>query len=174
VGQLELAAAEQEAVARVAFEADQRIRSTVRQMRRLWIELARELHAFVRAEMWRDLDFDTLESYLADPGIELERRYAFNLVAAWEQLVVQREVPEERLGDLRVSKVLEVLPAIRSGAVSVDRGLADAEVLPRRDLEIQYRGLVSGGQPDVDSTIRTEREPRRICAHCGHDQWRWA
>ena len=170
-----VAAPEQEAVSKVAAQADREIRETVRTMRRLWIVLAKQLHAFVRAEMWRDLGYETLNAYLADPEIDLERRYAFNLVATWEQLVVQREIPVERLGDLRVSKVLEVLPALRAGAVDVDTALSDAEVLPRRDLEIRYRGLASGnpGTPDVDSTIRTERELRRVCSNCGHDQWRW-
>ncbi len=151
----------EEAAARVADAIDQQIRQTVRQMKGMWVDLASSLHRFARGELWRDIGFDSFEEYLDQPDLELGRRWTFELIAMYEQLVIQREVRHEQLRQLNSSKVREVLPAIRRGAVTLEEGLSDAGVLSRHDLEVRYRGLASAtpGQPDVDSVIRTEREP---------------
>jgi hypothetical protein len=166
----------QDPAAELAHRSHTRIKAVVGTMKRLWVELAEELHTFVRSDMWRDLGYSTLEEWLADPDIELKRRYVFELVANWQELVIERGVSKEDLARLKVTKVREVLPAVRRGLVELEVALADVESLPRRDLEIRYRGLASGstgGQPDTDSTIRTEAEPRPVanCPTCGGRGW---
>lgn len=160
-----------EASARLAYAADQRIRQAVGKLRGLWVDLAGELHAFKEAELWRDLSYRTFDDWLADPGIELERRYTYGLLAMYQQLVVDRGVEPERLKALHVSKVQEVLPAIRRGLVSLDEGLGDAAELRRADLEARYRGRASDGLtagPDTSTAVRTEDEPEwRRCGACG-------
>lgn len=155
-----------------AYEADQRIRQTVRQMRGLWVELAERLYRFHQAEMWRDLGHDTFESWLADPELEgeLTRRWVFELIGMYRELVVERSVPIAELGQLHVSKVREVLPAIRRGWVDVETAFSDAETLTRHDMEIKYRGLASStpGQPSTGPTVETDSEPVwRQCGECG-------
>jgi hypothetical protein len=149
------------AVVELAFATDQRIKRTVRDMRGLWVELAEALHQFHANRMWLDLGIPTFDAWLADPDVELTRRHVFELIALYKQLVIERGVSRERLRTLRISKLSEVLPAVRAGEVDLEVALADAGTLTRRDLELRYRGLASDtpGRPDVDSTIRTEREP---------------
>lgn len=160
-----------EAAAAAAFEIDQRVRLNLKAMRGMWVQLAQDLHRFNRSELWRDLGHDSFERWLMDPGLELERRWTYNLIATYEQLVVQRGVEPARLAELQVSKVGEVLPAVRRGQVSVDEALEDAAQLRRPDLELKYRGAgadgVSAG-PDTGTAVRTEREPVwKTCPHCG-------
>lgn len=151
---------DREVAAAHAYDADQQIRVTVRKMRGLWVQLAEQLYRFHRAQLWRDLDFDTFEAWLEDPELELERRWVYQLIDLYQTLSVERQVPIAQLEALHVSKVREVLPAIRRGQVEIETALSDAGTLTRRDLELRYRGLVSGtpGRPDVDSVMRTERE----------------
>lgn len=162
---------EQQAAAGVAFEIDQRLRQTIKQMRRMWVQIAMDLHRFNRAELWRDLGHDTFEAWLSDPELELERRWVYNAIALVEQLVVQRNVEPSRLQDLQISKVSEVLPAIRRGQIGVEEALEDAEQLRRPELELKYRGAAGDGRtagPDTGTQISTEREPVwKTCSCCG-------
>jgi hypothetical protein len=132
------------AAAQEAHDVDQRIRLKVRQMRGLWVELAAELHDFHDRKLWRALGCDSFEAWLNDPEFEgdLGRRWVYELIAVYEQLVVERGVDPSRLQRLHVSKVREVLPAIRRQQAPLDEALADAETLSRPDLEIRYRGVI--------------------------------
>jgi hypothetical protein len=91
------------------------------------------------------------------------------------ELVVLRDVEPDRLRALEPSKVQWVLPAISRKAVSVDRALADAEVLSRNDLRERYapRGAGStqtaaGSAPDDSTGYEATAEPARVpCPTCG-------
>lgn len=161
-----------EALVALAQRDHETIVGIVQRMRTLWLELAERLYHFSRNEGWRQLGFATFEAYLGDPVLEIERRYAYDLIAMYSQLVVDRGVDAGRLQQLHVSKVREVLPAIRHG-VPVEEALSDAEVLTRPDLEAKYRGLASsnGATPSRDeggSTIETAAaEVWTDCECCG-------
>jgi hypothetical protein len=151
----------EQALAEQAHAAHERIRRHVRQLRGLWVDLAAELHTFHRMKMWADLGHDSFEEYLAQPELELGRRWVYENIAIYEQLVLQWSVPPERLRAMQISKVREVLPAIRRGQVELEAGLSDVETLSRPDLEIRYRGLASStpGRPDTSTRVETDREP---------------
>jgi hypothetical protein len=160
-----------EETAALAHAVDQRIKDRIKVMRRTWIGLMGDLYEFHQGELWRDLGYAGFEAWLADPEVELERRYVYDLIAMHHQLVVERGVDPSRLQELKISKVREVLPAIRRGLVTVDEGLQDAEQLRRSDLEERYRGKSSDGVtagPDTSTAVRTESEPEwRRCQCCG-------
>ena len=161
------------AAAEVAFAADQRIRAKVRQMRGLWVEIAAELYEFHRQQLWRGLGHDSFDAWISDPEFEgdLGRRWAYDLIAVHTQLVVDRGVDPSRLQRLHVSKVREVLPAIRRGQVQLEDALGDAETLSRPDLEIRYRGVASSSPvagPDGTTAVDTRAEPEWVvCGCCG-------
>jgi hypothetical protein len=159
------------AAAAAAHEVDQRLKANVRRMRGMWVELARDLYRFHESRLWADLGYETFEAYLADPELELERRWVYDSMAMYKQLVVERGVDPSRLQELQISKVREVLPAIRRELVTLDEALDDATTLRRVDLEQKYRGAASDGRtagPDTGTEVRTEREPVwRRCEHCG-------
>jgi hypothetical protein len=120
---------------------DREIREIKRQMESLWVLLAERLYHFRVGEMWKDIGYPTLQSWLDDPGVDVERRWLYKLTDAYRFLVIEWGVPLERVKRLKISKVNEVLPAIRRGQVELEAGLSDAETLRREDLEVQYRGL---------------------------------
>jgi hypothetical protein len=156
------------AAAAAAHDVDQRIRGNVRRMRGMWVELAEDLTRFHRAEQWRDLGHTSFEAYLADPGLELNRRWVYNLIAAYQQLVIDRGVDAERLKHIHVSKATEILPALRRDQVTVEEALSDAETLTKDDLVTRYRGTASSTPGRVEpSQLEPEREPSpRHTARC--------
>lgn len=162
----------QQALATAAHEMDQEIRQIKRQMKGLWVRLAERLYLFRTGEMWKDIGYPTLSSWLSDPEVDIERRWMYKLTDAYKFLVLEYGLPRERVEQLEISKVNEVLPAIRRGQVELEAGLSDIETLRREDLEIQYRGLHSSmpgsAVAATSTTIETDQEPEwATCPTCG-------
>lgn len=160
-----------QAAAAAAFEVDRELKANVRQLRGMWAPIARDLYRFHQGRLWADLGYETFEAYLEDPELELERRWVYDAMAMYEQLVVNRGVSLEELRGFKISKVREVLPAVRRELVPLREALDDARTLRRVDLELKYRGAASDGRtagPDTSTAVRTEREPEwRRCEACG-------
>lgn len=157
-----------EAEALDAHQVQERIRTNVNTMRALWINVAGDLYHFHTGEMWRKLGYGSFESWLATPEIELERRWVFELIAVYRELVVDRQVEASQLGALNVGKVREILPAVRRGHVTVEEALADCEAMPRRDLEERYRGITSRQPSEPEPSLDAGTEPTRVqCQACG-------
>jgi hypothetical protein len=155
-----------EAQAKVAFDVEARIKQVILGMRKAWVLLAEDLHRVHDLKLWADLGHQSFEQWLASPEIDLERRWVYELIAMWRELVINRGVQPEQLSDVQVSKVREVLPAIRRGYVDIPDALAHCRTLGRDDLRRQYQQLdMNGGAPTgLDAT----REPaRERCPTCG-------
>jgi hypothetical protein len=137
---------------------------TIGRMRSAWAILAEQLHTFMSNEAWKALGYATLESWLAQPEISIERRHAFLLRQAWDELVVRKGVDPAELRKVDVSKVQAVLPAVRRGQVNVDDALADCETLARDDLREKYSGANGG----PDGPLNAAETPEyATCPSCG-------
>ena len=160
----------QQDIALAAHEMHNTITRIKRQITGLWVELAEALYHFRAGQMWQDIGYSSFEQWCADPEVELERRWVYKLTDAYRFLVVEQGVERSRVERLQVSKVNEVVPAIRRGQVDLETALSDAETLGRSDLEIKYRGIHSStpGSPAVNGHIETEHEPElAVCPTCG-------
>lgn len=145
-----------DAAAERAWELEERIKRSCRTLRQEWASLAASLYAFSKARYWQNLGYETFEAWLRSPEIEIGRRHAYLLIEAYRELVVERGVTEAVLATAEVTKVREVLPAVRRGEATAEQALADCRSLSREDLAIKYRG----GE---------EHEPTRweVCSACG-------
>jgi hypothetical protein len=124
----------------------------------LWrmAEMAHELHA---ANAWRALGYDTLEAFCGDPEVKFSRSSFLRLVRLWEEYVVVRKVPHAELQGVPSGDADEVLPAIKRGDISVERGLDMARGLSRSDIRAELAAPNEG----LDAT----REPVRVqCPTC--------
>jgi hypothetical protein len=166
-----------EAPARAAHEVAERIVGNVRRMRTLWIKVAEDLFRFNELEMYRDLGYTSFEQWLAEPDVDLSRRSVYYLLDVWRELVVGKGVKPAQLEKVDVSKVQDILPAVRRGQVTAEQALADAETLTRGDLRERYRAPApSNGDappavpsgPDTSTTYEATDEPAfAICPSCG-------
>lgn len=150
----------------------EKIKLNVRKMRTLWVELAEDLHTFNELEQWRDLGYHSFEEWLKEPEIDLSRRTVYYLLEVWRELVIEQGIKPKELEKVGISKVQEILPAVRRGQVSPEEALADAGTLTRGDLRERYRqpttngGIPSG--PDSSTSYEATSEPEfAICPHCG-------
>jgi hypothetical protein len=161
--------------AKAAFVHEQRIKSTVRTIRAGWVRLAEDLYAFQHEEMWRDLGYDSFEGWLADPDVDIERRWAFQLIANWRETAVLRGADPKRLATIAPARLQEILPAVRRNLVSMEDAMEDAATLSRYDLRARYgaggegtRSSANGSRPDTGTDYDAEREPAMaICPACG-------
>lgn len=147
-----------------AFDLERKIKVGVRQIHEDTWDLAKALYEFHELRGFGLLGYETLEGFLAQPELGISRAWFFRLVQAWYWLVVVREVAPARLFPLEVSKVHEVLPAIRRGEVKPAQALDDVQALGKRDLREKYRSR--GGR----DSLAAEEEPVRVrCPTCS--QW---
>ena len=154
-----------QAQAKAAFDVANRIVENVKRLRTLWIEIAQDLYKFNEFEMWRDLGYMSFEAWLAEPEVELGRRHVYYLLQAWRELVIDRGVEPKELEEIELSKVQEVLPAIRRGQVKPDVALADTKTLTLTDLRERYRQPAG---PDNSTHLDATTEPEyAICPACG-------
>jgi hypothetical protein len=165
----------QEVAAEHAYNVECRIKATVRQMRQAWSELARDLYEFYSASLWRDLGHDSFEEWMAGPDIEVQRRWAYELISIYRELVVLREVRMSDLAEIEPSKLQEVLPAVRRDQVTVAEAMADAKSLSKNDIRERYRPggagttpSANGSKPDVSTRYEALHEPAYVrCPTCG-------
>ncbi len=104
--------------------------------------------------MWSELGYESFKAFVADPDIGLpDYRQSMALVQAYRELVIERDIPVARLGDVDASKVAVVLPALKRGEVTVEDALSDAQTLPRSDLRSQYRVANDGRQAGAGESV---------------------
>lgn len=141
-----------------AYQLDREVAAGCRAIRQAWIMLASYLHEIQSDRLYRLLDCDTFERWLAGPEISLSRSHAYALIGAYQEFVVERGMDVEVVGAIEVSKLAETLPALRAGGVTVEDALADAEALSRSDLREKYRHDTGKLDAEIEPTV---------CPACG-------
>jgi hypothetical protein len=158
-----------EAQAAAAHTAELEVKAIIHRMRSAWADLAERLYHFSERRHWRALGYRSFEQWLASPEIDLSRREVFYLIEAWRELVVERGVEPKRLERVQVSKVRDVLPAVRRGVVTPDEALSDAETLSREDLREHYAHVGRpGSESPSERPLDATTEPAfTVCDACG-------
>lgn len=121
-----------------AFAAQAELKHTIRGLRAGWMRLAEQLYEFSESKKWKVLGYGSFSSWLSEPDIDIERRQAYYFIEAWRELIVERKVQPAELEGIEVTKLREVMPAIRRGHVQVDEAISDMRTLTRDDLHIRY------------------------------------
>lgn len=146
----------EERAAKKAFAVEAKIKKGTGAIKQVWIALAGHLHEFYTGRMWEPLGHEKFESWLGAPEIGLQRSQTYQLIEIYEELVVKREVSQDELAELDMSKLAVVLAALRKGEVELEEALADCEALSRSALREKYGQAVS-----------TKRVPLTECEDCG-------
>lgn len=151
-----------------AYAMEEKIVVAIRDLRASWVELARLLYEFHAAQGWTQLGYEQVGQWLASPDIELGRRTFFNLVEMWRELVIERGVNPTVLGKADMTKVRDVMPAIRRGITTAEEALGDAEALTRTDLRDKYQHAVTPGDTSPqDEPIKPDTFHYEVCQSCG-------
>lgn len=161
--------------AQLAFQTEREIKQIAGLLREGWTELAERLYRFHEMRMWIRLGHDSFDAWIADPEVDIDRSWAYQLIRNWRELVVHREATPKQLKTCEPSKITVVLPAVRRGYVALEEALEDVRTLSRSDLRERY-GAEGGGtepspngaRPDTGTSYNATREPAYArCPTCG-------
>lgn len=161
---------EQEQRATKCYELDQAIKAGLRAGREAMWETARALHEFDEENGWTALGYEKIGDWLADTDVGMTRSQHYRLVSVYRELVVHRQVSQDDLKQLDVSKVDIVLPAVKSGRVTLKDALSDVKALGARDLRDSYikrpdpKDTVPAATPNTGTTDATDSS---TCSACG-------
>jgi hypothetical protein len=86
-----------------AWEVEQRILATARILREAWVDLARDLYEFFTQSLWRDLGHFSFDEWAETPSVGFGRRWAYEHIRIYRELVVLRDVEPDRLRTLEPS-----------------------------------------------------------------------
>jgi hypothetical protein len=151
---------------RRVFEHDHQIRQGISAIRTAWVKLAAHLNAFDEERGWTLLGYDSLNTWLADPEIELGRTTYLRLTRLYREFIELRQVPAQELEGVAYTKLDVVVPAMKAGYVNVHQAIADARTLGFRDLREEYQ---RGG---LERGFDASAEPARVkCTHCDGHGW---
>lgn len=158
----------QELQAKDAFDHELRIKERWHHIKTEWLELARDLYEFLRDEKWRILGAFSQEEWLAQPDLDLNWRTVYHHVQVYREWIVNRQIAPERVADIPVGRLREVLPALKQGHTTVEDALADAEVLSRSDLRRKYNQITHANE-----LLDADKEPDFfVCSACGSRVWK--
>lgn len=146
----------EERAAKKAYEVESKIKTGTGAIKQVWIALAGHLHEFYTGRMWEPLGHDKFETWLGAPELGLKRSQTYQLIEVYEEFVVKRDVTQEDLAGLDMSKLAVVLPALKKDEVELEEALADCEELSRSSLREKY------GQQ-----VPAARVPLTECEDCG-------
>jgi hypothetical protein len=134
----ELSSEEADARAERCFAIDQSIKACLASGRSAMWELAKRLHEFDEENGWTALGYESQSEWLADPEIGMSRAQFFRLVGQYRELVIQRQLPADKVAELDTSKVEIVLPRVKAGSVTLTDALEDVKTLGKQDLRKKY------------------------------------
>ena len=106
-----------EKIASLASSIERDVISTIADIRRSWAELAAHLYAANQHSAWLALGYETLDEWLAQPEIDLGRRYFLQLVETYRVLHIEHGVDVNEIGRVDVTKAIVVLAAVREDQI---------------------------------------------------------
>jgi hypothetical protein len=142
------------------YELHTRIVSALGEGRSAMWRACEALHEFDEEAGWTALGgYETLNEWLADPEVQLKKDAYYRMLRAYRETVVRRGIPMATVETIDFSKVDVVSPRVKSGEVSIEEALSDAQELGWRDLREKYikrpdavPGVIDvSAVPDVDS-----------------------
>lgn len=128
------------AEAEKAFLLDLKIRQRRLRLEAEFIELGRDLATMRDRELYRLLDFDTFEAWLASPELSFSRRTAYGLIAA-SDVCNRLHITPEAAGAIGWARLEILRPALLAGTGSPEDWLHDATTLSRGDLRQKVRAV---------------------------------
>lgn len=124
-----------------AHTAHQALADAVSNINTLWMIAAEACYHLREGQGWQHLGYGSLNEYLAQPELGVERSKFLKLARIWDVFAVEGRVPRERLAGLAWTKLLVTQPSVSAGEITAADAIDDVGALARRDLEEKYGGV---------------------------------
>lgn len=143
-----------------AHKLDNRIKNLRYSIDNGFLDLAKSLKEVRDKKLYKQLNIDTFESYIAQPELAFERRSVYNFIEIYENFVEKYNVHPDALLEAGWTKLAKVLPYTNEDNHQIM--LEKAKTLSRSDLD---KDLVEQGY-----ITRKEFEPQFVtCPFCHKD-----
>lgn len=129
----------------------------------LWPAEAAILYQVKANKGWTILDHPSFLSWLQQPDIDMSESHANTLIGAYKTLVIDGGMKLEDLTGVDVTKVREILPAVRQNRATPEDAISDAIALPRTDLRTRY-----ADPKKLKESLKADDEPALCVCKCGH------
>jgi hypothetical protein len=103
-----------------------------------FLELGRLFSECHDESLWKLLNYDSFEEFLADPDLAFKRSYAYQLMSLYKMYVLKLNVGRSRLEAIGPHRLIKLLPFMSDGQTQL---LADAEHLSLSDLNEEIAEL---------------------------------
>jgi N6-adenosine-specific RNA methylase IME4 len=124
-----------------AFSVDKEIKILKKGINGGFIELAKRLKQVKDNSLYKELDYDTFESYIAQPELGFQRSSVYLLIQIYEKLVLELNVQPAGLALIEWTKLAEIVPYINEK--NKEELLSKATELSRSDLREEVKLLKS-------------------------------
>lgn len=128
-----------------AFKLDSEIKQLKKGINGGFIEIASRLKIVRDNKLYKKLDYDTFEGYIAQPELGFDRSSVFRLISIYEKFVIELRVAPGRLSMIEWTKLREILPFVNEQ--NKEEFLAKAKELSRSDLIEEVKDLKPQPQP---------------------------
>ena len=132
-----------------AWERHRRIVGLRNDIERSFLELGKELHFFHQDEQFKDLNYPTLDAYLADPVVDIGRRMAYYAISVYRHYALILESAPAALLEVGIVKAAMMIPYVTRR--NMDELLASASTLSRRGLRDYLAEKFPKGKPQLPS-----------------------
>jgi hypothetical protein len=119
-----------------AFQVDKQLKEAKRQINYNFVLLAHDLKEIKDNKFYLVLQYDTFESYIAQPELSFDRSSVYRLIQIYETFVLKYNVAPERLSEIEWTKLALVAP--HTNKENYEDLLADARELSRSDLREKF------------------------------------
>lgn len=103
-------------------------------------DTAQACYLIREGRLYRELGYEKLGDYLADPDISLRTSSFHEYADIWKRYVLEGGIEPGRLLEAGRGKLAVPLPALKRGEVAAEEALEDAVALGAQDLRVKYRG----------------------------------
>jgi len=159
------------AKAKKAFEIHQQLIQLGHSVQRAFILIGKYLYQIQKDNLFKYLGkggYDTFNSYLASPELEISRRQAFYLMKIYKIYCKKFGVPIKQMEGAKLSSLKETLPVVSEE--NYEDWLEKSKVLSLSDIRIEIKKESTG----IDPTKCRHKWIKKIyweCEKCGERQW---
>ncbi|MHC4621926.1 MAG: hypothetical protein ACYTEQ_29660, partial [Planctomycetota bacterium] len=135
-----------------------------RSAEKIFLELGAELYEFIRLRQYRKMDHPTIESYIADPDVQIGRTTLFNAVGIHERYVLELGCSSDELLNIGVGRLAMLRPYINE--VNRDAVLAIGAANSKSDIPgalLENLGI----------TMKRAKKQDRLTYHCPACGYSW-
>ena len=146
--------------ATAAFELEEKLRDTKRNLGTGFLEVGRILKEIRDNNYYTELGYDSITEWFSSSDVSIAPAWAWHFISIYETFVLEHKIPVENLSNIDYTKLQDIVAVVRDDPDGVDDWLDKARNLRRIDLKRELQEFKVGQKTkQFADTIKTETKP---------------